>query len=333
MNLPNILRPKNKKLKDRYILCLDGGGMRGIIPVVILKKFYSMLSGKEEKTNYPITSYFDLISGTSTGGLIATALTCGTGMKQSQTGHGDQTDLQGLIDIYKADGKTIFPQELFTNLLNPISDKYPVQPIENLLKTWFEDTPFHEAKIPTLVMSYNASLGLPFEMTSTENKELLAWEVARSTSAAPTYFSPYKIGKNLLIDGGVIANNPSLYAYKYAKRLYPECQNFHILSLSTCTIPYTFKKKSSYGLSSWLSVHKIYSTSQMQTVEEIITCFEDCDYLRIDKPLSKSIPMDNSQHHNMIMLEKHGEKLYNNSEEKLKTYCNGLIKNRKIKER
>jgi len=331
MNLPNMLRGKNKKTKDRYILCLDGGGMRGIIPVVILKKFYSMLSGKEEKTNYPITSYFDLIAGTSTGGLIATALTCGTGMKQSQTGHGYQTDLQGLIDIYKADGKTIFPQELFTNILNPISDKYPVQPIENLLKSWYEDTLFCKAKIPTLVMSYNASLGLPFEMTSTENKELLAWEVARSTSAAPTYFSPYKIGKNLLIDGGVIANNPSLYAYKYAKRLYPDCKNFHILSLSTCTIPYKFKKKSSYGLSSWLSVHKIYSTSQMQTVEEIIPCFDDCEYLRIDKPLAKSIPMDNSQHHNMIMLEKHGEKLYTNSEEKLKAYCDGLIKNRKIK--
>ena len=69
-------KKEEKKKETRYILSLDGGGMRGIVPAFILKKMNEEL--KNRGITRPLYSYFDLVAGTSTGGLIALGLTAPT---------------------------------------------------------------------------------------------------------------------------------------------------------------------------------------------------------------------------------------------------------------
>jgi predicted acylesterase/phospholipase RssA len=133
MGLRNYL--KNRELKrlgeDRYILCLDGGGMRGVIPATILEHVENLLRSKGD--DRPLYSHFDLVSGTSTGGLIALALTSANSdssllatrqsptkeqqsepsskKSRSQTLYPDPgPDIKRIADIYLKYGRIIFPR-------------------------------------------------------------------------------------------------------------------------------------------------------------------------------------------------------------------------------
>ena len=104
-----------------------------------------------------------------------------------------------------------------------VSDKYNSAGIQTLSQKWFGVIPMDKAKVPTLIMAYDLSDGRPQMIRSYgEEGSFPAWVAARATSAAPTFFSPCEYAGKLLVDGGVIANNPALYAYSFTKAL---CQN------------------------------------------------------------------------------------------------------------
>jgi hypothetical protein len=128
---------------------------------------------------------------------------------------------------------------------------------------------------------------------------------ARATSAAPTYFTPSTIvdestGERVtLIDGGVVANNPVLYAYMEAKRLYPESKRFHVLSLSTASTPYLLEAdKTNTGVIGWMDpakgapIYRVYASSQMRTSSDIASVISDLEYVRIHGELGRKVRLD-----------------------------------------
>ena len=205
------------------ILSIDGGGIRGIIPAMILAEI-------ERRTGHRIAQMFDLIAGTSTGGVLALGLT----IPQSTDVERPKFRASQLVSFYEKDGKEVFHSfwQNIASLHGLLEEKYPSERFEKVLKRYMgEDTRLSDALTEVLITSYEIESCRPFFFTrrkararKTSRFNPRMWEVARCTSAAPTYFSPFQIKRarrsNLppltLIDAGIFVNNPTLCAYAEA---------------------------------------------------------------------------------------------------------------------
>ena len=194
--------------KSRYrILSLDGVGIRGIMSAVWLNHLEKRLGGR-------VRDHFDLVAGTSTGAIMACAVSAGI-------------RIDSIIDLYKRRGRNVFPKGLrlwasrgwrtFTD--GPSAPKYDGEGLEAELKRVFRTRKFGNLKIrPTLVTSYNTLQreALIFKNTKKEHANLDVWQICKSSASAPTYFPAHVLGMGRrrlpLIDGGVVANNPTACA-------------------------------------------------------------------------------------------------------------------------
>ena len=334
MGLFDYLKRRHEKKieKERFILCLDGGGMRGIIPSTLLihiEKVFTALGDKR-----PLYSHFDLIAGTSTGGLIALAL---SNSYQNGLFDAKENKVEDIAKLYKTYGKTIFPKvnSIFpTQMLNQLfSHKYDDASFNHLLYNMFGNTTMKECLTPTMVVTYNYAHDKPFILSSSITPNTLVRQAARATSAAPTYFPAAfyydeSSKENIpLIDGGVVANNPVLYAYKEAKRMYPETEKFHILSLGTGFVSNRIEiDNTNGGVLSWFDpikgtpLHKIYASSQMNTADQIASILPDVTYLRIHKELDKKIRLDETDPHILQWMTAFADDLFDEYKEELTSY-------------
>jgi len=221
------------------ILSIDGGGIKGLYSA-------SLLARIEEKTGKKIGEHFDLICGTSTGGLIALALSKGM-------------SAQEIADMYFDRGREIFPiseyrpvrylqrkWQFFKQLL--WKGKFSAKPLKMILDEMFGDTTMGEANNLLCIPSYNLVTGMPrvFKYPHKEggffmDKDIKMVDVALATSAAPTYFPIHEHRNILYADGGLWANNPSLCGVIEGLKFFvgPEKQfkTFKILSISSVTQP------------------------------------------------------------------------------------------------
>lgn len=306
--------------------------MRGIIPVIYLKKLEKEIQNSTGCNS--LDSYFDLIAGTSTGGLITLALTCPSSFGYKICNNAPQVDLDDLLDLYKTMGKEIFPStsKSTTVFRYFTSTKYPETGIETLLEKWFEDSLMGQATVPTLVMSYDLFCGEPVAIRSYQERSFLVRDAGRATSAAPTYFTPLVKDGQLLVDGGVVANNPAIYAYIEAKKLYPNCKKFNILSLSTGGKNHTMTFDETNGLLNWKDqVSPMYSTAQKCTTDIVLENMKDVNYVRIDDPLEFDIKMDDTNPVNIKKMEEFAIEVATLHENKFKEFAFDLV-NASLKE-
>ncbi len=138
-----------------------------------------------------------------------------------------------------------------------------------------------------------------------------------------------------LIDGGVVANNPSLYAYRHAKELYPpDAKRFHILSLSTASSDFTFTVSGAgTGVIGWIDpakgappIQKIYATSQMQVVDQVAPTIPDLFYYRIHGALGETYKLDETTSGALSTMHQGAQKIYQENEEQLKEFAQLLSK-------
>lgn len=195
------------------ILSIDGGGIRGIIPALVLAEI-------EKRTDRPIAELFDLIAGTSTGGILALGLTVPGDEDTSRYSASD------LVEFYDEEGGDIFQKsgwDTYRKAQSFFDEKYDADAIERILQNKFGSASLSDASTPVLVPAYEIEQRRPYFFKSHRAKEsserdILMWKAARATSAAPTYFEPFKINIEgpleylALIDGGVYANNPAACA-------------------------------------------------------------------------------------------------------------------------
>jgi patatin-like phospholipase/acyl hydrolase len=201
------------------VLAIDGGGIRGIIPALILQEI-------EKRTQRPICELFDLLAGTSTGGIIALGLA-----KPGADGKPDKSATD-IVDLYEQEGSAIFPGSLRERLhLGFLTGaKYTGTGVDSTLQKYFGDVRLKEALKPVLVPSYDIEKQTTIFFKSEKAKaspdaDFPMRQVARATSAAPTYFPPARIDTPdsvqyyALVDGGVIAGNPAMCAYAEAVKM------------------------------------------------------------------------------------------------------------------
>ncbi len=198
------------------ILSIDGGGIRGIIPGVAL-------AALEDVAGRPIHQLFDLVAGTSTGGILALGLTCPDPDRPGRARY----SARDLVALYEDHGAAIFHRGGLRAvpglglLSDMLEERYPAQPIETVLDDYFGEARLRDALVDVVVPAYEIERRVPFFFKSRRAREDDAYDfpirdVARATSAAPTYFEPHRITVGgdyySLVDGGVFANNPAMCA-------------------------------------------------------------------------------------------------------------------------
>ena len=230
----------NGGVRSIKVLSIDGGGIRGIIPAIILGELEKRL-GKE------LNKAFDLIAGTSTGGIIALGL--GTACNLGAQGLGEDPSNGGkpyspdeLLNLYVQNGAEIFKKNIFTPEKELILPKYSPDSLERILAKFFQDVELASALTPLLISSYDLQSQLPFffkshRIAGNPDYNWKVRDVARATSAAPTFFPPLHLTQGTqdyaLVDGGVCVNNPAMAAYAEARSLYPDGAKFVVVSVGT----------------------------------------------------------------------------------------------------
>ncbi len=240
------------------ILSIDGGGIRGIIPAVILAEI-------ERRTGKPVAELFDLVAGTSTGGILALGLTI-----PDKTGI-PRYSADAMTGLYAEQGLRIFSRSAWhkAKTLSGLSGpKYSAVGIEAVLEEFFGEMPLGNTLADVLVTGYGLERRRPVFFKSRKAKldprhNFLMREVARATSAAPTYFPPAKVSSYqhapysedyiAAVDGGTYANNPTMCGYVEAKKLHPKATDFLVVSLGTGELnePISYAKAKGWGLGGW----------------------------------------------------------------------------------
>ncbi len=223
LSTPKETLPEKKIiLPPIRVLSIDGGGMRGVIPAHLLYH----LEKQTKKRTYEL---FDLIAGTSTGGLLSLLLTAPSGPDLLPKSAFEAEK------FYRANGGKIFKYnckwyvpKIACSLRGPI---YDADSMEKLVQELYGDQLFNTTLKPVLLTSFaiEAKQGITLESDDAQFDHLTLTDVARATSAAPTYFKPKslrlrapdgRLSETFLIDGGIYKNNPAALAFSKAEKIF-----------------------------------------------------------------------------------------------------------------
>ena len=280
-------------MENRYLLSLDGGGVRELATVIFLAKF-------EKELGKPLHEQFDFFMGTSAGAITAMALSV---VKMSGADLIEFWSEKNLDRILEA---SLWDSQLGLMQTNP---KYEGEGKKQVFTEYFGNLKLGDARGEVAVMSYDIEERKPLLLTSYNDSNISIVDAGIATSAAPIYFPTAKVGNRYLIDGGIVANNPVLHGYAEIKKLYPE-SNIKTLSVGTGLNKRPLRGKASqkWGLFGWL-MHDLFglmleSSLDHEIAEEII----GKDYVRVNSPLGKiNRRLDNNNKRNLENIRKMGE--------------------------
>ncbi len=310
------------------VLAIDGGGIRGIIPATILTEI-------QKRLGMDLFQVFDLVAGASTGGIIA----LGIGTRCKNNGPYSPSEL---VDLYVQNGPEIFKKNLLTPERQVILPKYSPDALESALAQFFQDAEFQSALTPLLISSYDLQGQLPFFFKShriagdpTYNWRLT--DIARATSAAPTFFSPLHLTRDgqdyALVDGGVFVNNPSMAAYAEARALYPDATQFIVVSVGTGDRQdrITYASAKDWGLLGWArQIVPVFMDSVSEAVDYELNALPGCTYHRLQVPhlQEASSDIDNVEPLNLENLQSVAEEYLLSIAGDLATICAELKEGR-----
>jgi hypothetical protein len=326
----------NSDRKTVRVLSIDGGGIRGLIPATILAGLQEMLGST------PLVDLFDVVAGTSTGGLIALGLTVpGSGGKPMYTP-------QDMVQLYTQDGARIFSRGLWYRLRSLgglLRPKWPAAGIESVLREKFQSVQLRDALKEVVITSYGLQhrqvrLFTRNAARNHANSNFYMRDVARATSAAPTYFAPATIenfgdgSRLIMVDGGVGANNPTLAALAEIVKLYPSKEVF-LVSIGTgkgCR-PFRPREAMKWGVLGWAApITDVLFDAQASLVEEEVAMLVpgrtagERHRFRFQATLdAASERMDDVSEPNLVALQKAAQDLLAARTNDLKQVCERLL--------
>lgn len=323
MNLPRV------KHGTVTILSIDGGGIRGLIPALIvediLRRVRFLRSRTGRRGEIRSCDLFDIFAGTSTGALLTLGLTLPEPYTPSE-----------IVEVYRRKAGAIFPVSRFSSVLamrQVFAEKYDHRPLETVLSDLFGDIRLSQARSNVIVAAYNTDDRGPFffkhyteqatrhhprlRAAAAENQDFYLRDVARATSAAPTYFVPAQItslagSTYSLVDGGLVANNPALSAYVEARKLYRDARRYVIVSIGTGRSGRRFRHEviKRWGYLDWVSpTHGVPVTSMMwdgqsESVAHALKSLPRVEYFRFNADLGTvSEEMDDAREENLHRVE------------------------------
>lgn len=287
------------------ILSLDGGGIRGLFTAAVL-------AALEEDLRTRLVDHFDLIVGTSTGGIIALGL--GLGLTPAD-----------MADFYSRHGPTIFRHNGWSALLRGcFGPRYSPAPLEEALKEAFGERLLGSSAKRLVIPSYNLGdddvylFRTPHALKLRRDFRVPAWQVALATSAAPTYFPAYLGVDGLrLIDGGIWANNPALVGVVEATRtLSVPREDVFVMSMGTFdAVTSRSSTLDRGGFARWASgaPHVLMRAQAKAVTNQVQLLLEEGQVLRIDPAMAeKDISLDRMGAGALIAHARHHSRLFSN---------------------
>jgi predicted acylesterase/phospholipase RssA len=270
-------------------LAIDGGGIRGLIPALVLAEI-------ERRTGRGIASMVDLIAGTSTGGIIA----CGLAKP-------DPLSADEIAAVYEEDGPKIFDRsalKVITSANGYLDERYESDGLVESLRRHLRDARLTDATTPVLLTVYD--LEARQALLLREDDDISMVDAAHATSAAPTYFEPVRLGARTLIDGGVFAINPAVFAYA-------EGETELLLSLGTGShtrrLPYDEVK--GWGRLEWAEpIIDVVFDGSADAVDAQLQALAGGRYVRLQTRLEEaSDDLDDASEANLAALRREAEQL------------------------
>lgn len=266
------------------ILSISGGGFLGLYSAAVL-------AALEEQSGQPLHRRFDLIAGTSIGGILALGIAANKPVAK-------------IVDAFKKNGSKIFsarpaPTGVIASKLalgkNALKAKYASDNLRNVITDLVgADTMIGDLKQRTIVPAVNLTKGSPQVFKTPHHKTFIRdWklpvvDVALATSAAPTFFPIHKIGGEMFADGGLYANSPDEIALHEAEYfLGQKTEDVHILSIGTTTSKFSFSGavNANLGWVGWMGGQKLPSVmigAQQMNADFVLRHKLGNRYLRID---------------------------------------------------
>lgn len=326
-------------MKPFRILSIDGGGIKGIFPAKVLTEIEADLQSRGSK-RIRIFEHFDLIAGTSTGGIIALALALGIPANE-------------ILKLYLDNARVIFGNKR-SGISQVLYSSHKRGALENLIRNTFrygdrsDDPRLHDCKTNVCIPIYDLMKGAPSVLKTKHHDEYVrdyhipAYQAALATSAAPTYFDPYStryvdlVGNhqvfNNKVDGGVVMNNPTLVAIIEAQKAFNQkLENIRVLSIGTGNRTFCdASTKSTWGLWYWIKQNnrkrliELFMQGQSQQVENLVSILhrgigkkepENFVYQRIDTTLEDTcdIALDETKKHKLEKLVEKGHSEFQNN--------------------
>jgi patatin-like phospholipase/acyl hydrolase len=308
------------------VLSIDGGGIRGLIPALVLAEI-------EQRTGRRIAEMVDLVAGTSTGGILACGLT-----RPGPEGRPLYSAAE-LAGIYVEEGPRIFHRSLVKRIFSVegwLDERYEDDGLDAALARYLGGATLSEALVDLLITAYEISDRFAFFFRSARARDDPTYdfplvEVARATGAAPSYFEPAEatdvVGARTypLIDGGVFAVNPSMCAYADVTAAGRAGELELMLSLGTgeYTRAYTFEQTRWWGQLEWARpVLDIVFDGVADTTEFVAATLMGDRYVRLQTELDvASDDLDDASPANLAALRTEAERLIAASAAEIDRVC------------
>jgi len=205
---------------SRFVLACDGGGVRGLVTAQFLYRL-------EEAAGKPLHELFDMFAGTSVGAIVVSSIAC------------KKAPMSEAMNFYTKDTlESIFHKSIKDRILHKAqgSPTYDGKGKTQYLRKYFGDIVLQDTEKPVLLTAYDIEGRVAVTLRSNEpdpdGKTYTVADACDASSAAPAYFPAKQVNSRWLIDGGVVANNPTLNAYADAVATWPE-EEVYIVSLGT----------------------------------------------------------------------------------------------------
>lgn len=271
----------NSEEKTVYVLSLDGGGIKGLYMAILLDKIAQLM-------NKPIQSMFDLIVGTSIGGMFA--------LNYAQADEKTLVRCESLFTQRNID--RIFDKSIMDRTLGLFQwkPKYDGQGKTSVINESLRDIGINECKTNVAITSFKIGNFNPQIFCSWHDSDNIR-TIADITSAAPLYFPPIRYNSEWYVDGGVGVNNPNVLSIVYAKELYPGCR-IKLLSIGSGSWFPKFKDENmrSWGLVEWVKHGLIDMTMSSSSIVNDLSCklLLENDFLRLNNKQLIDISMDDT---------------------------------------
>ncbi len=273
------------------VLAIDGGGIRGLIPALVLAEI-------EHRTGSRIHELLDLIAGTSTGAILACALA-----------EPDPLPAERIADIYVEEGPRIFDRSLLKRITSAdglIDERYESDGLVAALERYLGAARLADARPDVLLTVYDLDRRRAVLLGPGDDASMV--DAAHASSAAPTYFEPVRAGGATLVDGGVFATNPAMLAYAESGGA-PDL----LLSLGTGehTRPLPYAEVRDWGRREWAQpILDVVFDGTADAVDLQLAALMGPAYVRLQTPLDEaSDDLDDASAGNLAALAREAERL------------------------
>ncbi len=332
----------------KKILSLDGGGIRGVLSAVVLAHLEKRLIKCSGRDELKIADVFDLLSGTSTGGILVCLLLA------PDKGEGGEMrykySAQEIVGFYRELGPLLFKKPFSYMLRSGVGllrSRYSEDALYDFARNIIGDTYVSEVMKDCLITAYDLSSrkAVLFSKYAAQRYGDMAdyklCDIACATASAPSYFVPAQIfakdkGSRHLVDGGVYANNPAMCSLVEAIKIWPgePVKNFWMLSIGTGKVvkPYHYSQTRNFGYIHWLNpILDILMSSVAETVDyqmqQVFTISGvPGNYNRIEPPmLTADIRIDNASAKNIRKLESAAQNFIDHNSLLFDSLCDTLL--------